>query len=132
MVWIQYFGLFMKSKMNQTHPLSELFKELDVINNSSDYSMVRPIRNCRQFILSLGLMFVSNPNIRWAIFGDEEDGVVFVMHSQKSKRQIMLEFALYDNSVNIIQIDKRMKRSECEYCVDQTVQLKNAITWVKH
>lgn len=119
-------GIFLSG--SESRFLSELFEELDALSESVRSSA--SARNCRRFGTDFGMAFATQPNIRWGIFGDEEDGVTLVVHSRKSKRQVTFEFALNEPSINIIQIDEQMRRSERACRIDLVLQLGNAIGWL--
>ena len=119
-------GVFLPG--SESRFLLELFKELDALSESLRSSA--SARNCRRFATDFSVAFASHPSIRWAIFGDEEDGVTLVVHSRKSKRQVTFEFALNEPSINIIQIDEQMRRFERACRIDQVMQLGNAIAWL--
>lgn len=115
-------------KDNEFRYLSELSKEFDALSKSLRSSI--SAKNCWRFITNLSMIFTTNPNIRWSIFGNEKDGIMLVLHSQKSKRQVTFEFPLCKTSINVIQIDEQMHRFEYTYNINHVSQFRNAITWL--
>lgn len=85
---------------------------------------------CKHFAETGGLALSNQIGTRWAIFGDELDGIALVAHSQESKRQVTFEFAMQGSSIKIIQIDERMRRSEHSCRIEHARQLENAIAWL--
>jgi hypothetical protein len=74
-------------------------------------------------------MFV--PRVRWAVFGDDEDGIELVAHSRASMRQVSFEFPLDGDVIRVITIDEAMQRSERECRIEHERTLQEAIVWLK-
>jgi hypothetical protein len=85
---------------------------------------------CKQFTDSIGLNLANIPQIRCAVFGDEEDGITLVAHSRASMRQVSFEFGDDENTINIVSIDEQMRRFERACGIDQTLTLVEAIAWL--
>lgn len=86
---------------------------------------------CRRFAETVGLALASLPQLRSAVFGDEEDGVELVAHSCASMRQVSFDFGLEGNSINIVSIDENMRRFERTCGLDKVLTLAEAIAWLK-
>jgi len=85
---------------------------------------------CRRFAEGVGMALAFVPRARCAVFGDEEDGVELVAHSRASMRQVSFEFRPEDNSVKIVSIDEKMRRSERKCRIDHARTLAEAIAWL--
>jgi hypothetical protein len=85
---------------------------------------------CRRFAEGVGMALAFIPQVRCAVFGDEEDGVELVAHSRASMRQVSFEFGLGVDSINIISIDEEMRRFERACGIEKVRTLAEAIAWL--
>lgn len=86
--------------------------------------------HCKRFVENSRFLLSNQAGIRWAIFGDELDGIALVAHSKVSKRQVTLEFATNGALIKIIQIDECMHRRERSCRIEHILQLENAVAWL--
>ena len=85
---------------------------------------------CQLFAETTGLALSIQPGTRWAIFGDELDGIALLAHSRENKRQVTFEFPVQGPSIKIIRIDEEMRRHEHSCRIEHVLQLENAIAWL--
>ena len=108
--------------------LKQVGEDLDELSESVRLSASGKL--CKQFTESVGLNLANTPQIRCAVFGDDEDGITLVTHSRASMRQVSFEFGDDERTINIVSIDEQMRRFERVCSIDQAMTLAEAIAWL--
>ena len=85
---------------------------------------------CLKFATNVGIALASARAVRWAVFGDEEDGITLVAHSRLTKRQVSFEFEAKTQIISIVSIDEQMRRFERACRIENERTLGNAVAWL--
>jgi hypothetical protein len=89
-------------------------------------------RKCQEFAEKYFIAVAAKPNLRWAIFQDDEESLIeLVLHYRSAKRQVTITFNSTDQ-VGIERLDEHMHKvdSVCSFSHDNT--LRNVLAWLIH